>query len=67
MTIFRLKKAANPEKLRVLIPDTLHSQLSYIAARGNTTLDDLVCQCLTFALRQLRIEDDPSTGRYSQK
>lgn len=67
MAHFRLKKASVPQKLRVLIPDSLHSQLSYVATKGNTTIDDLVGQCLAFALRQLRIEEEDPATRSSQK
>ena len=54
MTKFELKRASNPEKLRVYIPDTLHAQITELAHRSGMPVDDVVTQCLAFAVRQLR-------------
>lgn len=54
MTKFELKRASNPEKLRVYIPDTLHAQITELAHRSGMPVDDVVAQCLAFAVRQLR-------------
>lgn len=56
MSKFTLKKAANPEKLRVCIPDTLHAQITELAHRSGMPVDEVVSQCLSYAVRQLREE-----------
>ena len=65
MAKFTLKRAPNPERLRVYVPDSLYGQLSKLATRANTTLDDVVCQCLFFAVKQLRLEEDQPSSRSS--
>jgi len=67
MPKFTVKRAANAEKLRVHIPDYLYSQISGLATRANTSMDDVVCQCLGFALRQLQHEEEPSTTKPLQQ